>query len=116
MGGGRYIVTVRQGPKVERERYDDLEGALGELERRGRELEQTANAAPVGGQLMRRIEPAQRVAARVELAGPGRLRAGIDVRGDGSSESFMGRLRRQVIEQRGSETPYEALRRVVSER
>ena len=116
MGGGRYTVTVRKGPKVERERYDDLREALREIERLGRELEQAPELPSVGGRLLRRIEPAQQVTARVELAGPGRLRAGIDVRGDGSTEGFTGRLRRRVIEQRSGETPYDALRRVVEGR
>ena len=116
MGGGRYTVTIRQGSKVERERYEDLRDALHELERRGRELERAPAPPTVGGRLLRRIEPGQQVAARVELAGPGRLRAGVDVRGDGSSEGFTGRLRRQLIEQRRGETPYDAIRRVVQGR
>jgi hypothetical protein len=116
MGGGRYTVTVRKGSEVKRERYDDVREALREIERRGRALEEAPEVPSVGGSLLRRIEPAQQVAARVELAGPGRLRVGIDVRGDGSTEGFTGRLRRRVIEQRGGETPYDALRRVVEER
>ena len=68
----------------------------------------------MGGTLIRRLEPVQIVVARLELSGPGRLRAGVDVRGDGSSEAFTGRLRRRVLEQRPGEDPYEALRRAVS--
>ena len=109
-------MTVRQGPKVDRERFKDLEEALREMERRGREIERAPAAPSVGGRLLRRIEPAQQVAARVELAGPGRLRAGVDVRGDGSSEGFTGRIRRRVVEQRDGETPYDALRRVLEGR
>jgi hypothetical protein len=33
------------------------------------------------------------------------------VRGDGSSEAFVGRLHRQVVEQRDGESAYDALRR-----
>jgi hypothetical protein len=107
----RYTLTIRRGPKVDRERFGDLAAALGAIEERGRELERGADSHAVGGRLIRRIEPVQQVVARLELAGPGRLRAGVDVRGNGSSEAFTGRLRRRLIEQRRGETAYDALRR-----
>lgn len=108
-----YVVTVRRGPRVEKLRFDDLPGALEAIEQRGRELQNGVGAMAVGGRMMRRIEPVQQVVARLELSGPGRLRAGIDVRGDGSSEGFTGRVRRRLIEQRRGESAYQALRREV---
>jgi len=104
-------VKIRNGPKVENERFDDLDAALSTIESRGRELEQASRSDPVGGGLMRRVDPVQQVKARIQLAGPGRLRAGVDVRGDGSAEAWTGWLRRSVIEQRSGESPYDALRR-----
>jgi hypothetical protein len=106
-----YTVTVRSRAKVKKERHAQLAAALDALERVARELADGARARPAGGTLIRRIEPVQQVVGRIELSGPGRLRAGVDVRGDGSSEAFTGRLRRRLVEQRRRETPYEALRR-----
>jgi hypothetical protein len=108
-----FTLTIRQGPKVTRERFPDVGAALEALEERGRGLEGGADARAVGGSLIRRIEPVQQVVARLELSGPGRLRAGVDVRGDGSSEAFTGRLRRRLVEQRRGESAYAALRREV---
>jgi hypothetical protein len=109
-----YTVTTRTGAKVRKQRHVELGEALRELEREGRELEQSADGRAQGGRLMRRLEPVQIVVARLELSGPGRLRAGVDVRGDGSSEAFTGRVRRRLVEQREGESAYDALRRVLS--
>jgi hypothetical protein len=106
-----YTLTIRAGAKVRKTQHPGLGEALRELEREARELEADADERPTGGTLVRKLEPVQIVVARLELAGPGRVRAGVDVRGDGSSEAFTGRLRRRVVEQRDGESPYDALRR-----
>jgi hypothetical protein len=111
--GSRYTLTVRSRAKVQKERHGGLEEALAALERAGTELAGGADAQPVGGSVIRRIEPVQQVVARLELRGPGRLRAGVDVRGDGSSEAYMGRVRRQLVVQRPGEDAYGALRRAL---
>ena len=104
-----WVVTVRHGPKLDRVRFGDLDAALDELEVRARALQQEPASAV--DMKFRRVEPVQRVVARVELAGPGRLRAGVDVRGDGSAESYTGRIRRRLLAQAGGESAYDALRR-----
>jgi hypothetical protein len=109
-----YTLTVRSDARVRKHRHQNLDGALDELERIARELAEGVTGRPAGGTLIRRIEPVQQVVARIELAGPDRLRAGIDVRGDGSSEAFTGRLRRTLVEQRGKESVYDALRRALT--
>lgn len=106
-----YRVTIRSGAKVTKHRLDNIDAALAVVERHARDLADGASARPAGGTLLRRYEPVAQVAGRIELRGPGRVRAGVDVRGDGSAEAFTGRLRRTLVLQRGDETPYEALRR-----
>ena len=90
----------------------DLDAALSFMEARGRELAASADGQAVDLKV-RRIEPVQRVIARLELHGPRRLSAGVDVRGDGSAEAYTGRLRRQVMEQGVNQTPYQALRKAL---
>ena len=109
-----YTLTVRSDARVRKQRHEDLDSALDELEQIARELAEGAGARPAGGTLIRRVEPVQQVVARIELAGPDRLRAGVDVRGDGSIEAFTGRLRRTLVEQRGKESAYDALRRALT--
>jgi hypothetical protein len=110
----RYTVTARADAKVRKQRFDELDDALAALERIAGELADGADARPAGGFLIRRLDPVQQVVGRIELAGPGRMRAGVDVRGDGSSEAFLGRVRRTLIEQEDRETPFDALRRVLA--
>jgi hypothetical protein len=106
-------VKVRNGPRVEKLRAAGMEEALDLVEREGRVLSAGPGRRAVDLR-SRTFTPQQQVAGRVELAGPG-VRAGIDVRGDGEAEAWIGRVRRQVIEQEGRETPYDALRRVVAQ-
>ncbi len=114
----RWKLTVRTGPKVQRQSFDGLEEALAALERRAREISGTVKDRPLDAKL-RRFEPAERVSARLEVSGPERLvasvRGGVDVRGDGSVGAYQGRVRRQVIEARKGESPYAALRRALQD-
>jgi hypothetical protein len=105
-----YKLVVRTEGKVEQARLDSLDAALDSLESRARDLSETADGKVVDAKI-RKFEPIQQVVGRVELAGPSRLRAGVDVRGDGSMESYTGRMRRRLIEQRRGESVFDALRR-----
>jgi hypothetical protein len=92
--------------------------ALDVVEEQGRAASDSPVREPV--RVAKRVfEPMQQVSARVELSGPGRfatgVRAGIDVRGDGSTEAWTGRIRRRLVEPRRGEDPYAALRRAVGE-
>jgi hypothetical protein len=111
----RFSLSIRHGAHVERARFEDLSAAVAELERRLRAIERHADRKPVSA-LGREFAPVQQVVARGEVAGPGRIRAGIDVRGDGSAEAWTGRWRRRLVEQRTGESAYDALRRTLDGR
>jgi hypothetical protein len=110
---GRYTLTVRRRGATDRERFDSLEEALVALEDRLDGLVRPQRRSDERG-LSRSYAPVQQVAVRGEVAGPGGLRGGVDVRGDGSSEAYTGRLRRRLVERRAGETAYDALRRALS--
>ncbi len=111
-----YTVKIRVGSTVTRERSDTLGGAIELLEHRlsnlgGEARRDTARA------FRREYEPVAQVSARGELTGPGRLRpavrAGADVRGDGSIEAYRGKVMRELVEQERGESAFDALRRVL---
>lgn len=102
-------LTLRLGPKVRRTKHDSLDEAVEAL-RAG------LAAAPrreTVDMRIRSFEPIQQVAARGELAGPRGARGGVDVRGDGSTEAFTGKLRRRVVEPEAGEDAFSALRRAL---
>ena len=103
---------MRSGSKVERLRFDSLGDALADVELRGRGLQKSAPGRVVDVKV-RRFEPVQQVTARLELSGPGRVRGGVDVRGDGSAEAYTGRMRREVVVEQPGEDAYGALARAV---
>ena len=111
-------LIVRTGGKVSRSRFEQLEQALDAAETEARVAAANAPRTAVDAKI-RKFEPVQQVVARVELSGPERVlpkvRAGIDVRGDGSTEAYLGRVRRRLVEQRRRESPYDALRRVLQD-
>ena len=111
-----WTVTVRRGGRVERARLAELQAALELIETRAGELARTAPRREIDVRI-RRFDPGEQVYARIELAGPERLlprlRAGIDIRGDGSSEAYLGRLRRAPLEHDPGESASAALRRAV---
>jgi hypothetical protein len=110
----RYKLRTRVRGKVERGRHETLPDALDALAVRAAELARDADEAPEGGGIMRRIEPVQQVIGRLEVSGPHQLHAGVDVRGDGSTEAWTGQLRREVIQQQDGEDAVAALRRTLA--
>ena len=113
MSRGAWELTVRDGPRVERQHHGTMADALLALEARAESLVGDARREEVRF-FARRIDPAAQVAVRLEIAGPRGVRGGVDLRGDGSAEAFTGRWRRQLVEQGRGETAVAALRRALS--
>ena len=108
-----WTLTVRRRGRTEKERYEDGGLAVAALERRLMELERTERRT-MERALVREVEPVAQVAARLELAGPGRARGGVDLRGDGSAEAYTGRWRRVVVAREPGEDAVAALRRALA--
>jgi hypothetical protein len=109
-----YRVIIRKRGKTEKHGFATLREALDALEAELRAAATvTRQRQHVERGFGREYAPAQQVAVRGELRGPSRLRAGIDVRGDGQAEAYTGVVRRSLIEQRPREDAYRALRRAL---
>ena len=115
---GFYTVTIRHGPKVARSRHVSLADAMVALETELRARSGEARRGTIDVKV-RQFEPVAQVAVRGEVAGPGRLfpavRAGVDLRGDGSAEAYVGRVHRRLVTQEPGESPYAALRRELAQ-
>jgi hypothetical protein len=105
---GAWTLTVRHGPRVERERFDSLDEAIAGMRARAEAIRADGPLDTV--KAFREYEPGQRVAGRVELSTGGWLRgrdAGVDVMGDGTLVPYAGGLSKRKLD--GS-APFDAVR------
>jgi hypothetical protein len=109
----RAIVRRRNGDN-DKQSFDALDPAVDWLETELRSAANVIGRRPqVERALGREYEPGEQVAVRGELRGPGRLRAGVDVRGDGTVVPFVGVVRRRPIAIDDGEDAWSAFRREV---
>jgi hypothetical protein len=109
-----FRVIIRRRGKTEKRAFGTLDAALDDLEAELRAAATQARQAPRPDRALGRdYEPGQRVVVRGELRGPGRLRAGVDVRGDGSAQAYTGVVRRRLLDPDEREDAWAALRREV---
>jgi hypothetical protein len=104
-------LTVRHGSKVRRDQLDSLDEAIAEMERRAEAIRAEGRLDEV--KMIRSYGPEQRVAARLELTGPGGIRrpeAGMDVMGDGRLVPYRGTIFKRELEPAGGESPFDAVR------
>ncbi|MCB0858272.1 MAG: hypothetical protein KDB57_09180 [Solirubrobacterales bacterium] len=100
----QWKLTVRHGPDVSRQTFDDLDSALGAAREAADEVVSEGPLDPVSA--IREYEPSQIVNARIEITGKGIFKpptAGIDIQGDLRIVPYAGSVRRQTLE--GSTLP-----------
>ena len=109
-----YRLTVRQGPNVAKEKFEDLGEAIAAMERRAKDIR---SEGPLAAQkMLREYEPEIQVAGRVEISTGSFLRsgvsAGIDVMGDGTLVAYRGGVKREELDP-GQKGPFEAVRKAL---
>jgi hypothetical protein len=108
---GKWKVTVRHGSNVGREKFASLEEAIDDSRRRIDEIRREDRLPHIS--FIREFSPDQRVAARIEISGPGLIRAperGIDVMGDGHAIAYTGTIRKRQIQADSLDHAFELLR------
>jgi hypothetical protein len=106
-----YHLTIRHGSKVAKERFEDLDLAIGAMEERVRDIRREGPMSDINA--LRDYEAGQRVRARLELSTGGLLRgrdAGIDVMGDGALVPYAGFVRKRELEPGDGESAFDAVR------
>jgi hypothetical protein len=107
----RYRLTVRHGPEVAQERFDDLDEAVTAMKRQTQLIRQDGPLKEINA--IRDYGPGQRVHARLELKSGGllhRREAGMDLMGDGTLVPFVGVIRKEPLELEDGESPFDAIR------
>jgi hypothetical protein len=93
-------LTIRHGPKVDKESFDSLDEALAEARERLDRVRRQGRLGSVSA--FRDYTPDQRVQARVEISQKGRLlggrEAGIDLMGNGDLIAYAGAVRKRPLE------------------
>ena len=108
-----FKLTVRQGSRVERGSFEDLDAAMAALEEHAKAIRKEGPLEP--RRMLRDFEPGDQVAGRVEISTGGFLRrgvdAGVDVMGDGRFVAFRGGVSRSPLE--AGDGPFAAVRRAL---
>jgi hypothetical protein len=108
---GKWKVTTRHGSTVGREKFATLDEAIAEARRRIDQVRREGGLPTINA--FRKHTPGQRVNARIEISGPGLIRApegGIDVMGDGHAIPYTGAIRKETIEAESLDDALERLR------
>lgn len=116
MARQKWKLTVRDGPDVSHQGFDDLEEAVAAMREQAMRIRARGPAHPVKS--LRDFAPADQVQARLQVSGRGFLRkpvAGVDVRGDGTFMPFRGGVGRVELDPTRHETPFDLVRETLEE-
>lgn len=111
MARPNWKLTVRNGPEVSQQGFEDLGEAVAAMRERALAIRAQGPAKQVT--MLREFRPADQVVARLQLSGRGLLRkpvAGVDVRGDGTFVPFAGGVVRDELDPTHHDTPFELVR------
>ncbi|CAN5498909.1 hypothetical protein BH10ACT11_BH10ACT11_06310 [soil metagenome] len=101
-----YKLTVRHGPKVVRESFDDLSGAIAAMNAHAEAIRGEGSLEEVS--VLRTLEPKEMVAGRIEISTGSLFRrgrdAGLDVMGDGHYVPYAGGVGRRELPVDGDES------------
>jgi len=105
---------VRHGPDVRHSQFEELDEAIAEMRAEAHAIQ--AEGPLPAASMLRDYEARDQVHARLQISakGLGKPTAGVDVRGDNSLVAYRGALRRQELEPRGRETPFDAVRETLT--
>ena len=110
-------LTVRHGPDVDHEAFDDLDRAVDAMRERALAIRSEGPVKEVSG--FKDYEPRDQVHARLQLSTGGLLHkatAGVDVRGDGTFVPYRGGVVREELDPSGHRTPFDAVRETLAAR
>jgi hypothetical protein len=95
---------------VGREKFDSLEESIEHARQRVDQIRREDRLPPIN--FLREFTPDKRVAARIEISGPGLIRSpegGIDVMGDGAAIAYTGAVRKERVEADSLDQAFERL-------
>jgi hypothetical protein len=104
-------LLIRHGPRVDHEKFDDLDAAIVAMERHSAEIRGEGPLREINA--LRDYAPAQRVHARLELSTRSLIRskeAGIDVMGDGALVPYVGVVRKRRLNPARGQSAFDAIR------
>jgi hypothetical protein len=111
----RWKLTVRHGSEVQHSSFEELDEAIAVMRAEAHAIQ--AEGPLPAASMLRDYEARDQVNARLQIVGKGLLSkptAGVDVRGDCSLVAYRGALRRQELEPKGRDTPFDAVRETLA--